>query len=210
MSEYGRYVLLAMTMVVNGGAQRKETGMMVDVSLEKSAQARGVLVLRSHFPVPATSMKFVASEMFVVDTDPNTRVRISEMCPMFVEGFLGKVEPPLPGGRLYVHMVKDYPVEVMAEPEWPLIELGGEACAESFLSDLYNALATQGGIGCLSMVGDGNIFFIRNVHGILCQVRADWSRGGWRLVALSAYDPRLWTDHDRFIIRDPAVSPASA
>lgn len=184
---------------------------MFGVALEKPTQARDRLFPVANFPVPATEGEFIAAEKFVVDTSDSASVPIAEICPLFACEFDHKVEKPFPAGRLYVHMLKSRDVQLGPTYDWPVVELGGEAAAETRLSDLHFALATRGGMGYMSMFGGGNVFFIRNVHGVLRQARADWMRIGWRLMALLPADiPHSWAEGDRFYTRNHIHLPVSA
>jgi len=62
-------------------------------------------------------------------------------------------------------------------------ELGGEAKAETTLFELYDLFTRQGNgeEGDLLTDGYANIFYVRNISGVLCAVFVFWRDGGWRV-----------------------------
>jgi hypothetical protein len=77
----------------------------------------------------------------------------------------------------------------------PIInELGGEAKAETTLSEMFSLMEKQknGESGVLLNNGYANIFYIRDQNGVLRAVGVDWDDGGWYVGAYSVEDPGGW------------------
>lgn len=96
----------------------------------------------------------------------------------FEANFLNKVEEPVEPDTLKVFRLKKDSLDA------PIIAALG-ADHETKLAHLYDLLKKQknGEKGTLLTNGYANIFYIRDVNGILWAVRALWLRGGWRVNA---------------------------
>lgn len=137
-----------------------------------------------------TTEKFVAKKKFRIDSK---EVKFYGIWDNFREWFLsagdGKTEDPIGEQTLrYGKLTKN-------SVDGPIIEeLGGEAKAETTLSDLYDLLKKQanGEKGVLLINGYANIFYIRDQSGVLRSVYAGWSDGGWRVSAISVECPSEW------------------
>jgi len=72
--------------------------------------------------------------------------------------------------------------------------LGGEAKAETTLFEMYQLLKKQasGGEGELLTNGYANIFYIKDMSGVLRAVSGNWGDGGWRVYAIAVEDPGDW------------------
>lgn len=160
----------------HGGLKLVLDGQAKIVPIEKS---NDLLNFLSAVTVPATTKRFVAREKFVVNTTDNAPVKISYLGDNFREWFLageGKVEAPLPKQKLrYAKLEK-------SSVDGPIItELGGEAKAETMLSEVFALMAKQGNgkKGALLNNGWVNIFYVRDTAGVLRAVDVRWA---WRRV----------------------------
>lgn len=128
----------------------------------------------------ATTEKFVAKDKFRKDSK---EVKFYGFYGSFEEDFLsenGKTEEPLSEQKLrYGNLTKN-------SVDGPIIEeLGGEAKAETTLTELHDLLKKQGNDekGDLLVNGYANIFYIRNTEGVLRAVGLCWGVAGWRVDA---------------------------
>ncbi|MEE8131542.1 MAG: hypothetical protein V3T98_00625 [Candidatus Paceibacterota bacterium] len=138
--------------------------------------------------IPARE-KFIAKDNFFVDTSEKARVKISYLGDNFRANFLNKIEEPIVETALCYHKLKKSSRDI------PIInELGGENRAETSLSTMFFLIEKQrnGESGALLTNGYANIFYLRNVAGVLWAVRCYWSGGGWRVYAYSVGDPSAW------------------
>lgn len=139
--------------------------------------------------IPATTQPFVAKDHFVVNTEEDAPLKISYLGENFRAWFLGKTEEARSAGALrYARLVRP-------SLDGPIIAgLGGEAKAETTLAEFYVLLARQpdGASGPLLTDGCANIFYVRDVSGVLCAVGAYWSGYGWSVDAVSVSYPDEW------------------
>lgn len=155
----------------------------------------------------ATTERFVAKDKFTKDSK---EVKFYGFFGSFEEDFLagkGKIETPLREQKLrYGELVKpatDLPKEEDGIAIIP--ELGGEVKAEASLKELHGLLKKQGNgekEGALLTDGRANIFYIRNISGVLRAVTADWGGGGWFINASSVEDPDDWLAGNRVFSRN--------
>jgi hypothetical protein len=151
-----------------------------------------ILELVSIVVVSATTSKFVAKEKFVINTKRNAPVKISYLGDNFTDWFLsgsGKTEDPESEQTLRYHKLRK------ASVDGPIItELGGEAKAETTLSEMFSLMEKQknGESGTLLNNGWANIFYIRDSAGVLRAVYVHWDGGGWRVRAYALGDPFRW------------------
>src|SRR5690606_14742846 len=100
-----------------------------------------------------------------------------------------KTEEPQGGRELrYGDLIK-------FSPDGPIIEeLGGEAKAETTLSEMYGLLQKQskGEDGVLLTDGRVNIFYVKDTSGVLRAVDVHWSGGGWFVSAYPVEFPVGW------------------
>ncbi len=119
----------------------------------------------------------------------------------FEEYFLGKVEKLAEVAETtlrYQDLVKN-------SLDRPIIEaLGGEAKAETSAAEICGLLEKQpnGEDGPLLTNGYANIFYVRDVNGVLRAVGVGWSDGGWDVIARSVVGPREWGAGDRVFSRN--------
>jgi hypothetical protein len=149
--------------------------------------------------IPPTKGPFVARKHFVADTSRKAKVKISYLGDNFCLWFLDKVEEPFIGSELRYGRLRKLSVDA------PIIaELGGEEKAETTLTELRQALEKQpnGKMGDLLIDGCANIFYIRDVNGVLRAVHAHWRGGGWRVFAYSVEGPGGWSGGFRVFSRN--------
>jgi len=151
------------------------------------------------FTVPATTEKFVAKDKFKVDIGEKAKVKISYLGGNFKEWFLGKTEDPFAGSTVYGRKLEKNSVDGPI-----LAELGGNEVAETTLTELYAAMATQpnGESGNLLNNGWANIFYIKDINGMLRAVSVDWHGDGWDVIASSVEDPVRWDAVGRVFSRN--------
>jgi hypothetical protein len=153
-----------------------------------------LLELVSTIVVNATTGKLVAKEKFVRDTGHKAKVKISYLGDNFTAWFLsgkGKTEAPISEQTLRYHKLRKASVDT------PIIaELGGEAKAETTLSEMFSLMETQGKgeDGVLLNNGYANIFYIKDQNGVLRTVIVLRRDDGWRVGANSVEDPFRWGD----------------
>lgn len=151
-----------------------------------------ILELVSTVGVSETTSKFVAKEKFVRDTGRNTAVKISYLGDNFTSWFLsgeGLTEDPISEQTLRYHKLRKSSVD------GPIItELGGEAKAETTLSEMFSLMEKQknGEDGVLLNNCYANIFYVRDQNGVLRAVRVYWFGDGWHVGAFSVEGPRGW------------------
>ncbi len=144
--------------------------------------------------VNATTGKLVAKEKFVLGTGPKAKVKISYLGDNFTEWFLsgsGKTEDSITEQTLRYHKLRQSSVD------GPIItELGGEAKAETTLSEMFSLMEKQkhGEDGVLLNNCYANIFYIRDSAGVLRAVFVFWHSGGWDVGACSVGSPDGWLD----------------
>ena len=151
-----------------------------------------ILELVSTVGTSATTSKFVAKDRFVVNTKRNAPVKISAVWDNFTTWFLsgkGKTEDPISEQTLRYHKLRQSSVD------GPIItELGGEAKAETTLSEMFSLMEKQknGEDGVLLNNGYANIFNIKDQNGVLRTVLVSWDDDGWFVNAFSVEYPSLW------------------
>ena len=167
--------------------------------------ATSILELVSTVGVAATTSKLVAKEKFVVNTKRNAPVKISYLGDNFTAWFLngdGKTEDPISEQTLRYHKLRKSSVD------GPIIEeLGGEAKAETTLSEMFSLMEKQkhGEDGVLLNNGYANIFYIRDNAGVLRAVDVDWFGVGWFVHAISVEFPYGWFDGGQVFSRNSVL-----
>lgn len=153
--------------------------------------------------VSATSEKFETSKRFVAGNKP---VKISIVWDDFQRWFGDKVEDPIGETTLgYVELKRN-------SRDKPIIaELGGEEKAETTLAEIFSLMSNQpnGEDGVLLTNGYANIFYVKDVSGVLRAVDVGWRDGGWFVSAFSVVRPDVWFGGFRIFSRNSA-SPVSA
>ncbi len=164
-----------------------------------------ILELVSTVGVAATTSKLVAKEKFVVNTKRNAPVKISYLGNNFTAWFLngdGKTKDPISEQTLRYHKLRKSSVD------GPIIEeLGGEAKAETTLSEMFSLMEKQkhGEDGVLLNNGYANIFYIRDSAVVLRAVDVHWSDVGWDVDANSVENPLRWRGGFRVFSRNSVL-----
>lgn len=144
--------------------------------------------------------KFSAMEFFNLNTKKNAPVAINHLGDNFTEWFLGKIEEGV-GGEVALR----YQTLNKGSLDTPIIAaLGGETKAEMNLAVIADLMTKQahGEEGTLITNGYANIFYVRNVNGVLCAVNVRWYGGGWYVYAYSVSNPSEWRAGRRVFSRD--------
>ena len=155
--------------------------------------------------IAATTSKFIARDRFVVNTKRNAPVKISGVWDNFTAWFLsgtGKTEDPITEQALRYHKLRQ------ASVDGPIIqELGGEAKAETTLSEMFSLMEKQknGEDGVLLNNGWVNIFYIRDQNGVWRAVRVFWHVGGWVVSASSVERQDGWNGGRQVFSRNSVI-----
>lgn len=163
---------------------------VVEKAVEKIAD---LLTFISCVTVAATQ-KFVAKDFF--------NPKKFYLGDNFKAWFLGKIEEPQAEMELRRHTLlrrsRDLPI---------ITELGGEEKGETTLSQIASLIANQanGEEGTLLVNGYANIFYVRDINGVLRTVDAFWYGGRWRLRAYPLEDPDEWNDGHQVFSRNSAA-----
>jgi hypothetical protein len=139
--------------------------------------------------IAAASERFVAKDRFVVNTEDDTRVKISNIGNNFTKWFLsgdGKTEDPIAEQTMRYDKLCQISVDMPT-----VAELGGEEKSETTLTETFFLMGKQwnGGSGALLNNGLANIFRIRDQNGVLRAVFVGWYGGGWVVYAGSVDGP---------------------
>lgn len=151
-----------------------------------------ILEFVSTVVVSATTGKFVTKDKFVVNTKRNASVKIRYLGDNLKAWFLngdGKTEDPITEQTLRYHKLWQSSVD------GPIItELGGEAKAETTLSEMFSLMEKQkhGEDGVILNNGWANIFYIKDSAGVLRAVFVHWYDDGWHVLAFSVEGPGRW------------------
>ena len=152
----------------------------------------------------ATSGQFVAKTKFVVNTKRNAQVSISYLGDNFKAWFLngnGKTEDPISEQTLHYYKLQQ------SSADGPIIaELGGEEKSETTLFEMFSLMEKQGKgeDGVLLNNGWANIFYIKDIAGVLRAVYVRWDEDGWHVNAYSVENPDRWYDGHQVFSRLPA------
>lgn len=146
--------------------------------------------------IPATA-KFIVRDHF--STGRAGDVSIGSIGEEFKQHFLFKVEAPRVETKLEIHKLKRF-----SSCKQILVELHGKE--EVTLAEIWELLKRQpnGATGKLLVDGGSNIFFVRNMNGVLMVISIDWDVAtnlGWYIGASSVVDPYQWEDGDRVFSR---------
>jgi len=150
-------------------------------------------------PISTTTSKFVR------DTCRNTAVKISYIGDNFTSWFLSgddKIEDPISEQTLRCHKLRQFSVDGPI-----IIELGGAEKSETTLPEMFSLMEKQGKgeNGVLLNNGYANIFYIRDIAGVLRTVFVVWYDGGWDVDAHSVESPLRWSDGGQVFSRNPPV-----
>ena len=153
----------------------------------------------------ATTIKFVAIDKFTKNTGHKAKVRISYIGDTFTEWFLkgnGKTEESIYESNLRYHKL------LQGSVDSPIIaELGGEEKAETTLTEIFSLMEKQskGEAGVLLNSGWANIFYIRDMKGLLRVVFVYWYDDGWYVSVHSVEYPDGWYSGNRVFSRNSVL-----
>jgi hypothetical protein len=189
----------------DAGAVKSQSAGTVEATAEKvAADDRDVLMAHGVVSCPAlghslepadpptTSAlprveQFVAREHFNEDFSPHAEVKIYWLGATFRQRFLQKVEDDGDGAilRTFILRKSSRDAEIIAE-----LNLHHE----TKLSDLWCLLTVQpkGETGTLLTNAVPNVFYIRDIDGVLGAVDAVWGGAGWEIGASSVESPSQW------------------
>ncbi len=150
--------------------------------------------------IPATTEKFVVKEKFIVNIARKDSVKISFIGNNFSKWFLGKIEESVTETAVCYAKLTKFSVDGSI-----LIELGNSA--EMAISQIYWLILQQpkgpkGENGALLTNGYSNIFYVRDVRNVLCDVHVRWYAYGWRVSAYPVVLPHAWGNGDRIFFRN--------
>lgn len=130
--------------------------------------------------IVATTQEFAAREKFVINRKALAKVRITELDKGFKAWFLGKVEQPIVGNGVCIYRLNKNSLDTSV-----IMLLGGEAKAETTLVEMFTLMEKQGSgqTGDLLTNSYANIFYIRDVDGVLRAVSCNWAVDGWYVEA---------------------------
>lgn len=160
-----------------------------------------VFCVVSTIVVQKITSKFVAKEMFVRDTGPKAKVKISYLGDNFNKWFLlghGKIEDPTSEQILCYAELSRTSVDFLI-----ITELG-EAKAETTLSEMFSLMEKQknGEFGPLLNDGNINIFYIKDIVGVLRAVSVFWDGDGWDVDASSVSESDEQSDGFQVFFRN--------
>lgn len=145
------------------------------------------------FEVPATTEKFIAKDKFKVDINEDAEVKIFYISNTFKENFLSQVEGPFPGSMIYGRKLKN-----SSDDSKILGELGSHEKAEVTLIEIYAMMATQpkGENGILLNTRGVNMFYIKDINGLLYSTHVCWNGKGWIVGANPINNAMIWPLED--------------
>jgi hypothetical protein len=169
--------------------------------------AEKLLELVGTVTVSATTKKFRAGANFLLKKDGGICSYLGDnFKSWFLEGD-GKTEEPIGEQTLRYAKLRQ------ASVDGPIIaELGGEAKAEITLSEMFSLMKKQGngGAGVLLNNGWANIFYIKDISGVLRTVCVGWRDGGWVVGAFEVSDPHAWYAGYQVFSRKPLETQVAA
>jgi len=186
-----------------GGVNRDEFRKILGLGSLESIPEPLLELIGSTMVIPAMTEKFVAREKFVRDTSKKARVKISYLGDNFSIWFLGKIEESFGGSTLWCGKLRKASVDAPI-----LSELGGEAKAETSLTEMFALMEKQanGEDGILLTNGYANIFYIRDINDVLRAVGCSWNDDGWFVDARFVEYPSEWGAGRQVFSRNPSVS----
>jgi len=190
---YSYYVYITLLLQENF----RYPGIVTDEPVTK-AEKQPLLIRINTVRITATKEPFIAKDNFIMNTDDSAPVKISYLGDDFIKWFLSKEEQPFIGSTL-----KYGKLTHSSSSDQILKELGSEGLAETTLTELFSLMKIQknGKRGSLLTNGCANIFFIRDVTGILRAVFAYCRGSSWGVGARAVADSYGWSDDVRVFSR---------
>lgn len=138
--------------------------------------------------IPALLEKFEVAKHFIQDISEKAEVKISYLGGNFKSDFLNQVIEPHEARKLDAGKLTEN-----SRDDRILAELGSDKC-ETTLDAVRVLLKKQskGEDGVLLTNGYANIFYVRNVSGVLRAVSVFWHGDGWYVYSGSVGFPRVW------------------
>jgi hypothetical protein len=171
------------------------------VAQESVTQETGAII--SMTVIPPATVKFIVRDNFVVDTRKDAKVRIFELSLKFRNEFGGKIEEAFAGSIIYGRDLGRKFIDNKI-----INELGGKERVETTLTEIYSMMEqhADGKVGDLLDNGRDNIFYVKNINGILRAVRMYWRRsGGWFMGVLAVGDSDGRHASDRVFSRNDSL-----
>ncbi len=147
-----------------------------------------LLIMVGTVTIAPTMEAFVTGDKFVINSytnpHPTAKVKISSINFNFASLFFGKSEELFTGSELHYQKLtkKSLDAHIIAE-------LGGETKAETTLTEMFYTMEKQpnGEAGALLTNGYANIFYIRDVNGVIYTVYVRQVVGGWSVYSTSSF-----------------------
>lgn len=158
-----------------------------------------LLQLAGTVTIPSISEIFTAASKFLVNTADGAKPKISYVSDNFKTWFSGKTEQPISGGSLAYH---DLLKGLLDKPI--ITELGSEDKVVVTLAEVFHLMCQQsnGEGGALLTNGYANIFYVRDLGGVLRAVDVRWYGHGWNVRAYSVEFPLEWSAGNRVFSRN--------
>lgn len=148
------------------------------------------------------TVKFAASENFVINTLESAPIKISYLGKNFPVWFGEKVENDLPPSTLtYSKLMQDSnDTEILGA-------ISNKENEDVFLCEMFYLMSKQpnGEEGILLNDGGVNFFYIKDVSGVLRTIRLLWQDGGWGIHAIRPLDPQnlpVWNEGSQVFYRE--------
>lgn len=164
-----------------------------DIVMTKILELLGTVI------IPATTEKFVVRD-YISKLRKKREVYVGSN---FENWFFNKTVEPISKSELRYHKLRKNSVDD------PIIaELGSEAKAETTLAEMFVLVEMQanGESGVLLTNGYANIFYVRDINGVLRTVCCYWHVGDWRVHANPVEDPHACNDGGQVFSRNSCES----
>jgi hypothetical protein len=168
------------------------------VESQRIQQAERLLGPVSKVSIQTTKQPFVAGDNFVINTSSEAKVKIVGLNEMFIKEFLtdtGKTDDLVNRRILLCYPLKTWATDMpQSQNEAASIPvLGGEGKVETTLAEMWNLIERHANGGKMLLDNcETNVFYIKNLNGVLRAVDLHWSVGGWYIAASSIESPGGW------------------
>ena len=170
-------------------------------------QATSLLTLVSSTIIPATAEPFHAKKKIVKDISDKAVPKISYIGDNVKAWFLkgdGLIEAPMGESTLYYHKLE------RSSQDGPIIEaLGGKDKAISTFAQIHALMTNQpnGEKGVLLTNGYVNIFYLKDVNGVLRTVSVYWYVDDWHVYAFPVEYQLEWHDGSQVFSGNSVLIP---
>ncbi len=170
----------------------------------KPAPKPSLLKLIDTVTIPATA-EFVARDKFVRGIGDPATVQISYVGDNFTTWFVPKIER-----SVAAETSLRYAKLTASTVDAPIRAVIGSEFEETTLAQIYTLIERQknGEKGVFLNNGYANIFYVKDVNGVLRAVDVRWSVSGWHVDAYSVTDPNEWFDGYQVFSRNSSVAVA--